>query len=180
MHTCNDKLASRPSDLDLHEHRGRKRQATSTAQPHQTKRKRTSLSKSMDMTDSIIRPLRSSSRTRSAREKSVYTASINSVSTSSLIKLTSATTLTQSSTRSGSKSPSRARSRSPAKTVLDLQNADPPTIYLQMRHPNAEIPASVRDLNNNVTRAGRSGNGLLPGSIRVYFPKALYSASPAH
>jgi hypothetical protein len=57
---------------------------------------------------------------------------------------------------SGLKSPTRARSRSLQKTVHDLENADPPTIYLQIRHPDTEVPTSVRNLNNNnVMQAGR-------------------------
>lgn len=91
------------------------------------------------------RALRSSSRNHTGKQASRYTASINNASASSLVKLTSATT--------GSKSPSRARSRSPAKTVHDLENADPPTIYLQMRHPGSEVPVAVQKLNNKVLRA---------------------------
>lgn len=116
------------------------------------------------------RALRSSSRNRTREQASRYTASINNASASSLVMLTSATTLSQSSVASGSKPPSRARSRSPAKTVHDLENADPPTIYLQMRHPGNEVPLTVQKLNNKVLRAARRGRGLLPGSIRVCFP----------
>ncbi|KAH6691794.1 hypothetical protein BKA61DRAFT_625196 [Leptodontidium sp. MPI-SDFR-AT-0119] len=164
IHAC-DGMVSIPADLDLYEYRGRKRQALPAVGPHQKKRRQVLETDAMNP-ESPNRALRSSSRAKSTKEKSAYTASINNASASSLVKLTSATTLSQSSTWSGSKSPTRARSRSPAKTVHDLENADPPTIYLQMRHPDTEVPTSVRNLNNNVMRAGRRGKGLLPGSIR--------------
>lgn len=166
IHAC-DGVASISADLDLHEYRGRKRQALPAVGPHQKKRRQVLETEAMNPVESPTRGLRSSSRAKSTQEKSAYTASINNASASSLVKLTSATTLSQSSTWSGSKSPTRARSRSPAKTVHDLENADPPTIYLQMRHPGSEVPTSVRHLNNNVMRAGRRGKGLLPSSIRV-------------
>jgi len=145
--------------------RGRKRRALPAVKSHQKKRKQAQRD-AMNPVEIPTRALRSRSPTKLSKEQSAYTASINSAS-ASLVKLTSATTLSQSSTRSRSKSPTRARSRSPAKTVHDLENANPPTIYLQMRHPGNDLPTSVRNLNNNVLRAGRRGKRLLPGSIRV-------------
>ncbi|KAH7317549.1 hypothetical protein BKA65DRAFT_103914 [Rhexocercosporidium sp. MPI-PUGE-AT-0058] len=113
------------------------------------------------------RALRSSSRNRSREQASRYTTSINNALGSSLVMLTSATTLSQTSIASGSKTRSRTRSRSPAKTFHDLENADPPTTYLQMRHPGNEVPFTVQKLNNKVLRATRRGRGLMPRSIRT-------------
>ncbi|KAF8846964.1 hypothetical protein BDZ45DRAFT_682171 [Acephala macrosclerotiorum] len=87
-----------------------------------------------------------------SRKESAYTVSINSA-----LSLTKATALSQSSK-------GRARSRSPAKTVRDLENADPPTTYLQLRHPDNELPANVRRLNSQIVRSGRKG--FMPISIR--------------
>ncbi|KFY24515.1 hypothetical protein V491_02127 [Pseudogymnoascus sp. VKM F-3775] len=159
IHADNN-VTSIPADF---EYGKRKRQPPPARGPHRKKRRQVLEIEAMDPIESPTRALRSG---RSTRKGSAYTTSINNASASSLVKLTNTTTLSQTSTWSGSKSPTRARSRSPAKTVHDLENADPPTIYKQLRHPDAEVPTSVRTLNNNVMRAGRRGRALLPISIR--------------
>ncbi|KAF4620124.1 hypothetical protein G7Y89_g14698 [Cudoniella acicularis] len=144
-----DSVAESPLEENEVAHRREKRQETSADEGTDRGRKRwkTTPLLEKDTTDlprsrSPARALRSNSRTKPLQEKSAYTASLNNASTASAIKLTSATTLSQSSTHSESKSRSRVRSRSPAKTVHDLENADPPTRYLQMQHPDNQIPPS--------------------------------------
>lgn len=161
---ADNSVTSTPPDF---EYGNRKRQRPPARRPHQKKRRKVLEIEAMDPIESPTRALRSG---KSTKKGSAYTTSINNASASSLVKLTNATTLSQTTTWSGSKSPTRARSRSPAKTVHDLENADPPTIYKQLRHPDAEVPTSVRTLNNNVMRAGRRGRALLPISIRVCLP----------
>jgi hypothetical protein len=158
IHACDSAAA----DLE----RGRKRRALPEVETHQKKyiQVQTDAMNPIEISTRVLRPR---SPTKSSKEQLAYTASITSASASSLVKLTSATILSQSSNWSRSQSPTRARSRSPAKTVHDLENANPPTIYLQMRHPGNDVPPAVRNLNNDVLRAGRRGKRLLPGSIRV-------------
>ncbi|KAI9733510.1 MAG: hypothetical protein M1818_007258 [Claussenomyces sp. TS43310] len=169
IHACEVKrAATTTSQLELQQP-SRKRRACSM-QHIPSSQKRPKQIVDPQAVDSVETPrvLRSRSHTKpiATEQESSYTTSINNATASTLAKLTRATTLSQPSTWSGSKSPTRARSRSPAKTVDDLENADPPTVYLQMRHPDNELPPKVRDLNNNVMRASRRQRGLLPGIIK--------------
>jgi hypothetical protein len=111
-------------------------------------------------------------RSRDETVENAYTASINAAPASGSIPsltrlLTSATTLSQSTTSSWTGSRGRKRSRSPAKTVQDLENANPPTAYLQVQHPGKDLPLYVRNLHNEIVRASKRGKGIFPQSIKA-------------
>lgn len=103
-----------------------------------------------------------------SNSQSAYTASLNA-ERSSALRLTEATTLTHTSSyasRSSSpSSPGKARSRSPAKKVEDLSSAVPPTYFSQLGASQKVLPVHLRNLNRDVTGAGK--RSVLPQSLRV-------------